>query len=126
MAATSVEAYLAALPTPQRRVLSRLRTQIRTLAPEAAERISYGMPAYKVDGKPLVYFGAAEAHCGLYGNHARFLSAEELAGLNRSKGTIRFTPQEPLPPWLVAKIIGGRLAEIRAAAAQDVAARDPR
>jgi uncharacterized protein YdhG (YjbR/CyaY superfamily) len=112
MPAEGVDRYLAALPADQRAALQGLREQILALAPEAVEGISYGMPAYKVDGKPLVYFAAAKAHCGLYGNNARFLAPDELARIDHSKGTLRFTPDSPLPETIVEKVVRGRLREI--------------
>jgi uncharacterized protein YdhG (YjbR/CyaY superfamily) len=108
-----VDAYFERLPHDQRRALQALRQQILALAPDAQEAIAYGMPAYKVEGKPLVYLGAAKAHCALYGNNARFLSPADLAGIDHAKGTLRFTPKAPLPSAIVAKVVRARLAEIR-------------
>jgi uncharacterized protein YdhG (YjbR/CyaY superfamily) len=110
--AKDVDAYLRALPADQRTALEALRTAIRAACPDALEGIAYGMPAFKYMGKPLVYIGAAKAHLGLYGSNARFLSKAELQGLDHSKGTIRFTPDAPLPAALVAKVVRSRMAEI--------------
>ncbi len=112
--AASVDAYLAGLPDDQRHALEQVRAVVRDDAPEAEERIAYGMPTYRYRGKPLVYFGAAKAHVALYGNNARFLDDEELAGLDHSKGTIRFTPAAPLDPAIIRKAVAGRMAEIDA------------
>lgn len=111
------DAYLAALPADQRAALETLRQQIRATAPDAREVFSYGVPAFRVgpgQGKVLVGYAAMKAHCGLYlfeGDLvARF--AGKLAGFSTAKGTIRFTPDAPLPPALVAEIVAARLAEI--------------
>ena len=64
--APSVDAYIAQAPAPVQARLKKLRQTIRALAPEAEESISYGMPAYKLHGRPLVYFAAFERHIGFY------------------------------------------------------------
>lgn len=115
MPAASVDDFLAAVPEPQRAALKQLRAEIRALAPEAEEVISYGVPTYKLDGA-LVSFGAAKEHCALYVMSPAFMEsiADRLAGFDTSKGTIRFQPDHPLPRDLVALIVQGRIAENRA------------
>ena len=112
--AKAVDAYLAKLPPDRRRALRRVRAQIRAVAPDAVEALSYGIPAYKVDGKPLAYFAAFKAHLSLFA-----LPAEELPASARShraaKGTIRFTPEDPLPAPVLRKLLKSRLAAIRGA-----------
>ena len=108
-----VDAYLAALPKDKRAALTKLRKDIRAAAPKATEVISYGVPTFKLDGKALVYFGAAKAHCSLYGmsrilkTHAAALKDYEL-----STGTIRFPADKPLPAALVTKLVKARIAEV--------------
>jgi len=113
--AASVDDFLAAVPEPQRAALNQLRAEIRALAPEAEEVISYGVPTYKLDGA-LVSFGAAKEHCALYVMSPAFMESivDRLAGFDTSKGTIRFQPDHPLPRDLVALIVQGRIAENRA------------
>ena len=115
MPAASVDDFLAAVPEPQRAALNQLRAEIRALAPEAEEVISYGVPTYKLDGA-LVSFGAAKEHCALYVMSPAFMESivDRLAGFDTSKGTIRFQPDHPLPRDLVALIVQGRIAENRA------------
>lgn len=111
------DAYLDTLPADQRAALQALRAQIISAAPDAREVFSYGVPAFRVGagkGKVLVGYAAMKAHCGLYVFEgdlvARF--AGQLAGFSTDKGTIRFTPDAPLPEALVREIVAARLAEI--------------
>jgi uncharacterized protein YdhG (YjbR/CyaY superfamily) len=106
------DAYLARVPEPFRSALERLRRQIRAAAPDAQEGFGYGIPGFYLDG-PLFYYGAAKAHCGLYGAIPA-AQAKELAGFAHSKGTIRFTPDRPLPAALVRRLVKARVAENKA------------
>src|SRR6266545_1401760 len=107
----SIDAYLAALPPDQRRALDKLRAQIKAAAPAASESISYGLPTFKLDGRPLAYFGAASKHVSLY---ALDTSVPELKNYDtRGKGTIRFTPDKPLPTALVTKLLKARIAALK-------------
>lgn len=114
-ALTTVDAYLTALPRVERDALGRLRALIRSAAPEAVEKIAYGLPVF-VDHGHLVGFGAARAHLSFFpmdGETVARLSAE-LAGFSVSKGTIRFSADKPLPDGLVTRIVRERLAVNRA------------
>jgi uncharacterized protein YdhG (YjbR/CyaY superfamily) len=105
----SVDAYLAALDVEPRAALERLRRIIRAEFPAAAEEcISYGMPAFKLDGKAFVWFAAAAKHCALYGvsNEDADLASYDTSG----RGTLRFDPAQPLPTALVKKLVRARLA----------------
>jgi uncharacterized protein YdhG (YjbR/CyaY superfamily) len=118
-AAKTVDAYLAALAPDKRRALAKLRAQIKAAAPKATETISYGMPAYKMNGRPVVYFGAATKHCSLYAVPDRDRSGAlraELARYDTSrKGTLRFTPEKPLPAALVTKLVKERIRGLSSA-----------
>jgi uncharacterized protein YdhG (YjbR/CyaY superfamily) len=107
-----VDEYLSRLPAGQRAALTRLRRTIKAAAPGATESISYMLPTFKVDGKALIYIGAAKAHCAIYGS-AVSKFASELARFDTSTGTIRFTPDDPLPAALVTKLVKARLAQIK-------------
>ena len=115
--AASVDDYLAKLPAEQRAALESLRGQIRAVAPEAVEAISYGLPTFKLNGN-LVHFGAAAKHCAFYPGAVIDAFAERLEGFETAKGTIRFQPDAPLPPELVADIVRHRIAENAALAAE--------
>ncbi|MFY9344796.1 MAG: DUF1801 domain-containing protein [Planctomycetota bacterium] len=109
---TPIDRYLAALPAPQRRALQALRRTIRTVAPGAEERVSYGIAAFRL-GRMLVGIGATSKHCALYLMSARTLREYRslVAGLDASGGTIRFMPAKPLPQALVRRLVRARIAE---------------
>ena len=108
----TVDGYLAALPEAQRAALERLRALIRAAAPAATEAIGYGVPGFRLDG-PLVSYGAGKAHCALYVQSPAVMQqlAAELTGLDTSKGTVRFTPDAPLPERLVTLLVEARIVE---------------
>jgi uncharacterized protein YdhG (YjbR/CyaY superfamily) len=108
-----VEDYLAALPEDQRAALEKLRTTIRAAAPEATETISYQMPTFKLRGRVLVYYAAFKDHCSLFPASEAVMEAlgEELKPYFSGKGTLRFTPDKPIPVAIVKKIVKARIEE---------------
>lgn len=110
---TTIDAYLTGVSAAQRDVLERLRRTIHAAAPGAEEYIGYGLAGFKLNGRPLVYFGAWKAHCALYAASpaVQLQFAKELAGYETSKGTIRFPVERPLPATLVRKIVKARILE---------------
>jgi len=114
-ASADIDARLAALPDDQRAALEHLRRTIAGAAPDAVETISYGMPAFRYHGRILMWYHAAKRHCSLFpGPGAIEAHATGLATFDVAKGTIRFTPTEPLPDDLVASIVRSRMATIDA------------
>lgn len=111
---TTIDAYLSNLPAAQRNALEKLRAAIRAAAPKAEEGFSYGLPAFKLNGKPLVGFGASAKHCAFYpmSGHTVAEFQNELSGFETSKGTVRFQPEKPIPVTLVRKMVKARIAEI--------------
>lgn len=111
---TGVDGYLAALPDGPRLTLEELRRTIRAAAPGATESISYGMPAFKADGRMLVSYAAFKDHCSLFpaSQSVRDALRDELEPYFSGKGTIRFLADRPLPADLVRKIVKVRLEEI--------------
>jgi uncharacterized protein YdhG (YjbR/CyaY superfamily) len=109
--ATSVDEYLAALRPKERAALENLRKTILAAVPGAEERISYKLPAVFVDGKVVVWYGAAEKHCAFYPGAVVQAFADELAGYETSKGTVRFQPEAPLPAALVRKLVKAAIAK---------------
>lgn len=111
----SIDEYLASVSAEQRGVLEKLRRTIHTAAPGAEEYIGYGLAGFKFNGRPLVYFGAWEKHCALYAASPSVQKKfqKELKGFEVSKGTIRFTPDKPLPVALVKKLVKARIVENR-------------
>ncbi|HET8935286.1 MAG TPA: DUF1801 domain-containing protein [Polyangiales bacterium] len=110
---TSIDEYLRALPDDQRRALTTLRAQIKAAAPGAEEYIGYGLAGFKLDGKPLIYMGAAKNHCAIYGARADEALAEKLKSFKQSKGTIQFTPDKPIPASVVKLIVKARVAALQ-------------
>ena len=106
--------YLAAVSPEQRAALETLRRTIRSVIPRAEECISYGLPAFRLDGKVLVWIGAGANHLAFYPGGGVDAFKSDLAGYKTSKGTIRFQPDHPLPATLVRKLIKARIARIGA------------
>ncbi|MFQ6173155.1 iron chaperone [Oryzobacter sp. R7] len=110
----SVEEYLAGFDGDVRARLDRMRDVIRAAAPDAVESMAYGMPAYKLDGKPLVYFAGYARHVGFYATpngHEAF--AQEFSRYAQGKGSVQFPHTEPLPTDLVRRVVEFRRATIR-------------
>ncbi len=109
-----IDAYLATLPADQHEALQRVRAQVARLVPEAVEAISYGMPAFKLHGRGLLWFAAWKAHCSIYPLTDAFLkaNADALMGYRRTKGSLHFTAQAPLPEALVERMVRARLADL--------------
>lgn len=115
----TIDDYLAGVEDPAKRAaLQTLRGQIAAAAPGAVEAIGYGIPSWKLNG-PLVSIGAAKAHCALYAMSPAVQETfkAELAPFSTSPGTVRFTPDKPIPPDLVRRIVQARMAENAAAVA---------
>jgi uncharacterized protein YdhG (YjbR/CyaY superfamily) len=112
MPVATIDEYLAKLPAEQRASLEKLRAVIRPALPKAVEAISYGVPAFKVDGKAVIGFSAHKAHCDLitFGYIPEAVTAD-LAGYELGKGSIKFPIGKPPPAALVRKIIRAKLAE---------------
>ena len=108
-----VDDYLAALPDDQRPALEKIRKQIRAAAPHATETISYQMPAFRDGDRLLVSYAAFKDHCSLYPMSLKVIDDHkaELDGHVSGRGTIQFTPDRPLPPALVRRMVKARLAE---------------
>jgi uncharacterized protein YdhG (YjbR/CyaY superfamily) len=111
--AATVDEFLAKVPSDSRVALERLRALIRSVVPEAEEGLSYGVPAFKYRGRPLVSYGAGKTHCSFYVQSPEVMEAhaELVAGYDTSKGTVRFQPDHPLPAELVTTLVKARMAE---------------
>lgn len=117
---TTIDEYLEGVPGEQRAALAKLRQIVRAAAPEAEECISYQLAAFRLHGRVLVGFGAMAQHCAFFPMSGTKVEtyAKELADFETSKGTIRFSPDRPIPMALIKKIVKERAAENLAAAAK--------
>jgi uncharacterized protein YdhG (YjbR/CyaY superfamily) len=107
----TVDEYLDRAPEPQRSTLIQLRDTLREILPRATEGISYGVPAFMVDGKPIAGYAYLKNHCSYYPHSGSVLPgiAAELGSHKWSKGALRFPIDEPLPRALVARLVEARL-----------------
>ena len=95
----TIDEYLSFISDDKRATLEKLRQTIKSIAPKAEEYFYYQLPAFRLDGKRLVAFGAATNHCSLYPLSAtvvKFL-IDDLKNYDTSPGTIRFPADKPLP-----------------------------
>lgn len=108
----TVEEYIASFPKEVQDILQEVRKIILQHAPSATEGIAYGMPAYKLNGKPLVYFGGYQKHIGFYATptgHSKFEA--ELAVYKQGKGSVQFPLKQPIPYELIGRIVDFRVEE---------------
>ncbi len=109
---TTTTEYIATFPKDIQLLLNTMRATIKTVAPKAEESISYGMPAYKLFKKPLVYFAGYKNHIGFYATptgHEEFNA--ELSKYKQGKGSVQFPINEPLPLDLITRIVQFRVEE---------------
>jgi uncharacterized protein YdhG (YjbR/CyaY superfamily) len=107
-----IDDYIKTFPPDTQAILERIRQTIKTAAPGAVETISYQMPAFKLNGKGLVYFAAFKNHIGFYPLPSGITNFEkELSKYARSKGTVQFPLDKTIPYDLVTKIVKFRAAE---------------
>jgi uncharacterized protein YdhG (YjbR/CyaY superfamily) len=111
-APSNVDEYIEKAPEKSKANLRLLRSLIREVAPDAPERISYGMPCYGENGR-RVYFGYAKAHIGLYGISSKVIEEyrEEVGPYLAFKGTVRLPLDKDLPLDLVRKLVMARMKE---------------
>ena len=111
----TIDEYLSGVNADQRVALEKLRTTIHTIVPQVEECISYGIPAFRLNGRSLVFFGAWTNHSAFYLSSSAILKKfrQDLKGFQIAKGTIRFSPDKPLPVALVKKLVRSRIRNIR-------------
>lgn len=116
VSAREIDDYLAGVEEPGRGTLDALRRTILELLPEAEQGVSYGVPVFRVDGRPVAGFSAARRHLSYLPHSGSVLAAlgDRIAGYGASKGALRFPPDAPLPADLVADLIAARQREIDA------------
>ena len=123
----TVDDYLATLDDDARRTLQSVRASITKAAPKAEETISYGFPAFRLNGKLLACFRGARAHCSYHPMSGRIVAANRaaLSGYETSAGTIRFPIGTPLPARIIRLLVKARIAEMDAPAGRKAAAEKP-
>ncbi|GEL94336.1 iron chaperone [Cellulomonas composti] len=106
--------YLEGLPDGTREVVGHVYARARSLVPEAEDGVGYGMPALRYRGKPLLSVMVAKGHIGLYPFSPPALDTvrDELGDFSTAKGTVRFTPEHPLPDDVLDRLVLARRAEI--------------
>jgi uncharacterized protein YdhG (YjbR/CyaY superfamily) len=108
---TTIGEYLAGVEPGKRAALQALRRTIRAAAPGCTECISYGLAAFRLNGKFFVALGASARHCAFYLGSTVKSHRAELRGFPTAKGTIRFQADRPLPASLVRRLVRARIAE---------------
>ena len=109
----TVDEYIAAFPKEVQDVLEKIRSTIRESAPKAKEAISYGIPAFILNGRGLVYFAAWKNHIGFYPTPSSIEAfKKELAPFKQEKGSVLFPLDKPISIGLVKKIVRYRVTEI--------------
>ena len=111
-APSEIDAYLEALPGDVRSALEELRGIVQEAAPDCTERVSYGIPIFRLK-TDLVGMSASKNHCSLHSMSTSLMKAmaAELEGFTVSGATIHFTAEKPLPRELVEKIVRERMRE---------------
>ena len=114
MAPQDIDTYLDTVGEPERTTLEELRRSILAIIPDAEQCISYGMPAFKVRGKTVAGFAAFKSHLSYLPHSGSVLDKlhGDLAGYQRTKGSLHFAIDEPLPPGLVNKLVSTRMQEL--------------
>lgn len=110
--AENVAQYIGGFGADMQQTLEEVRTTIQANAPGAVEQIAYGMPGYKLNGHPLVYFAGYANHVGFYATptgHEEF--AAELSKYKQGKGSVQFPLSEPMPLDLIGRIVQFRVKE---------------
>ena len=111
MSSEEIDAYLATLDEPQRSTLEELRRTIMDIVPGAEQIISYGVPAFRLEGKVVGGFASYKQHLS-YFPHSGSVLPELKADVKKyatSKGTLRFALDTPLPKPLVEKLLKVRM-----------------
>jgi len=110
--AKTVARYFRRLTPQKRAALGKIRTAVKAAVPRAEECISYQIPAFRLDGRVLVWYAAMKDHCSFFpGAYAIATLKPQLKKYKTSKGTIRFPAERPLPATLVRKLVKARIAE---------------
>jgi uncharacterized protein YdhG (YjbR/CyaY superfamily) len=108
-----IDQYLGTLAEPERATLAQLRDTILAIVPDAEQCISYGMPAFKLRGKTIAGFAAFKSHLSYLPHSGSVIAklAKETEGYTKTKGSLHFAAEKPLPKTLVKKLVDARMDE---------------
>ncbi len=114
MSKKDIDAYLARVDEPMKTTLETLRQTILEILPEAEQCITYAVPTFKVEGKPIAGFAAYKNHCSYFPMSGSVLNqlGDDIAMYRTSKGALQFAVDRPLPKALVRKLIRVRTAQV--------------
>jgi uncharacterized protein YdhG (YjbR/CyaY superfamily) len=114
VAPQEIDDYLVTLDEPKRSTLEALRKTIMEIVPGAEQSISYGVPAFKVQGKAVAGFAAFKNHLSYVPHSGSVLASlqDDTAPYETSKGSLKFAVDKPLPKRLVKKLISARMREL--------------
>ena len=115
MSKREIDAYLAKLAEPRRATLQTLRQTIRDILPDAEEVISYGMPAFRLNGMVIAGFAAFKNHLAYLPHSGSVFNElrDDLKGYTSTEGSLHFPIDKPLPKALVKKLIAVRLRQVK-------------
>ena len=109
----NISEYISAQPAEIQPLLQKIRETVLQAVPEAVEVISYAMPAFKFNGKILLYFASFKKHIGFYATpSANVFFSDDLKDYNTSKGTVQFAYKKPIPYDLITKMAQYKANEI--------------
>lgn len=106
----SIDEYISAFPKETQEILELIRAEIKQIAPEAVETISYGIPTFKLNNTYLVYFAGYKSHIGLYPAPIGMKAFEkEFSMYKTGKGSVQFPLDKPMPIDLIHRIVKFRV-----------------
>ncbi len=108
----TIDAYILRFPPEVAEVLSRIRQTVRSVAPDAVETISYGIPTFRL-GKDIIHFGAFKGHIGIYPPVRDANLAARVAPYRGEKGNLRLPLDQPIPYALIADIVKAQVMRAR-------------
>ena len=107
-----VDKYISSFPGETQKILKKIRKIIRKEAPDSIESVTYKMPAYKTNGRPLIYFAGFTKHIGLYATPSAHTSfTDELSEYKHGKGSVQFPLDQPIPYDLIRNIVKFKVME---------------
>lgn len=108
----NIDEYIATFPESTQKILKEIRKTMKKMIPDAEETISYGIPTFKKNGRPVVYFAGYKSHVSVYpAPRGNPMFSKELAEYKGGKGTVQFPLNQPIPLDLIKRIVDFRVRE---------------